>query len=474
MRKFLKDTQINLWMGLRLISFRPCGSPSFVINGDQIAVLMLIDLALTIAISYLSTLPEPLFNTYALPDYFFRQLISWLLIFIIAKFWKKSWPFLATGIVILNTTAPVLDLIIGINKYVQNHTSNPTASPYSALNLFIVLAYLYLYVILWRVFYIASNHQKALASVALLTLIFSGGLQTRVFGETTDFWYHPDPEDNEDDDRWAEYRKMDAEQLMYRQPDILSAALQTLTPQRKHLSELFFIGFAGYASEDVFSKEVTFAKNMLDTRFGTQGHSINLVNHLHTRDNVPLANATNLAATLKRIGSIMDKDEDVLMLYMTSHGSRDHRFAVSFWPLALNDITPEKLRAMLDNAGIKWRVIIVSACYSGGFIKALESDDTLIATAAAADKTSFGCGTASEFTYFGEAVFKDLLPHDYAIIAALKKAQITISEREKREGIEASLPQLFVGKAIEGKLESLGKEIGARVCGGGKSNNTTC
>jgi hypothetical protein len=195
---------------------------------------------------------------------------------------------------------------------------------------------------------------------------------------------------------------------------------------------------------------------LLDRRFGTEGHSVNLINHLSTRDTVPLANATNLAVTLKQIGKVMDKEEDVLMLYLTSHGSKEHELAVSFWPLPLNDITPEKLRLMLDQAGIKWRVIVVSACYSGGFIKALANDHTVVATAAAADKTSFGCGTESEFTYFGEALFKDLLSHDQHLLSALDEAGSLIGKREQRENISASLPQMSVGHAIKTKLDGMG------------------
>ena len=227
---------------------------------------------------------------------------------------------------------------------------------------------------------------------------------------------------------------------------------------------MFFVGFASYATEDVFSKEVVFAKKLLDKRFDTEGHSINLINHLSTRTALPLANATNLAVTLKRIGALMDKEEDVLMMYLTSHGSKDHELSVSFWPLALNGITPEKLRAMLDESGVKWRVIIVSACYSGGFVQALANDASLVATAAAADKTSFGCGTESEFTYFGEAVFKDQLTREYSLVSALQQAGIAIGQREQREQIDASLPQLSIGKAIKTKLDGLAEETRIRQC----------
>ena len=56
---------------------------------------------------------------------------------------------------------------------------------------------------------------------------------------------------------------------------------------------------------------------------------------------------------------------------------------VSLPPLELAPLTAPALRSLLDDAGIKWRIIVVSACYSGGFVDALQDDNTLIVTAAA-------------------------------------------------------------------------------------------
>ncbi|MDD1612239.1 MAG: C13 family peptidase, partial [Methylococcaceae bacterium] len=233
-------------------------------------------------------------------------------------------------------------------------------------------------------------------------------------------------------------------------------------------------GFAGFATEDVFSIEVDYIKRLFDKRFGTKGHSVNLVNHLDTLDDTPLATTTNLAATLKSIGRIMNRDEDVLFLYLTSHGSSDQKLAVEFWPLPLNDLTPERLKAMLDQAGIKWRVIVVSACYSGGFVDALKGPHTLVATAAAADRTSFGCGTESDFTYFGEAVFKEQLQSQYSLISSFKAAAVSIEKREQREKLQASRPQLSVGKSIGPYLATLEKSLNHFQCQSDRSRVKAC
>ena len=151
----------------------------------------------------------------------------------------------------------------------------------------------------------------------------------------------------------------------------------------------------------------------------------------------------------------MDTEEDVLFLFLTSHGSKDHELAVSFWPLSLNDIPAPELKWLLDEAGIKWRVIVVSACYSGGFIDAVKDDHSLIMTAAHKERTSFGCSHENTYTYFGEAYFDQQLRKEHSFIKAFYQARESIAERERTERLEPSEPQIYVGPAMEGKLSEL-------------------
>ena len=106
----------------------------------------------------------------------------------------------------------------------------------------------------------------------------------------------------------------------------------------------------------------------------------------------------------------------------------------------------------LDEAGIRWRVIVVSACYSGGFIPPLRDPHTLVITAAAADLQSFGCGAGSEFTAFGDAYFRKALPEKRDFVAAFHRAAELLEEQEEREGRDPSKPQIFVGEAMRAKL----------------------
>jgi hypothetical protein len=78
------------------------------------------------------------------------------------------------------------------------------------------------------------------------------------------------------------------------------------------------------------------------------------------------ATAGALNATLQATANKLDRDNDVLFLILTSHGSHDGLAVVAG---RLNQIlTPAALGGMLDRTGINHKVIVISACYSGIFI----------------------------------------------------------------------------------------------------------
>lgn len=201
---------------------------------------------------------------------------------------------------------------------------------------------------------------------------------------------------------------IDFEAVLYDQPVLLNGALKRLLPSPQHKPQIYFVGMAASAAQDVFRKEVLGAQAVFDERFDTRGRSISLINSLDTAEDTPLASGTNLGLALNRIGEIMNLDKDVLVVFITSHGSREE-LSVSFPGFRLNQITPVGLSKILAKSRIKNRVLIISACHSGSFIPALEDSNTLIVTAAHADKTSFGCSNKRDWTYFGDAFFNHAL-----------------------------------------------------------------
>ena len=283
----------------------------------------------------------------------------------------------------------------------------------------------------------------ALAAVAVLAapLWFLPGAE---------LWRVEEPQEDTRQDWFAASR----EEVIYAQPALLDQSLARMERQRPGVVDLYFVGVAGYAAEDVFMKEVNVLDALFRQRFDAQGRSIKLVNNPQTVAQVPVASATALARTLEHLGRVMDRDEDVLFLYLTSHGSEEHRLSMEFWPLQLNDVDPQTLRQMLDRAGIRWRVVAISACYSGGFIEALRDERTLVITAAEASRQSFGCGTESDFTYFGRA-YDEALRDTYSFMQAFERARARIAEREKAEALLPSNPQVYAGSLVGRKLNAL-------------------
>ena len=121
-------------------------------------------------------------------------------------------------------------------------------------------------------------------------------------------------------------------------------------------------------------------------RFAANGHELLLVNNPATLSRYPLATLTNLETSVDAVAEKMDRDNDILFLLLTSHGTDDHLLYVAMDPLPLDSIAPEDLADVFAKAKIRYKVIVISACYSGGFIDALKDDTTMIVTAARADR----------------------------------------------------------------------------------------
>ena len=120
------------------------------------------------------------------------------------------------------------------------------------------------------------------------------------------------------------------------------------------------------------------------------------------------------------------------------------------------------LKQALAEAGIRYRVIVVSACYSGGFVPPLADPNTLVMSAARADRNSHGCAHEADWTFFGRAYFDEALKETPSFRKAFDLATVKIAEREKAEDLTPSEPQLAEGKAIGPVLARLEERLSRR------------
>lgn len=253
---------------------------------------------------------------------------------------------------------------------------------------------------------------------------------------------------------------IDVEAAFTRQPQLIDAALDRLAPSRAGRRELYFVGLAPYAEQDVFKREIYAVRQIVDERLETAGRSLLMLNHRDTVETEPMATMANLDRTLWRLAQIMDTGKDILVLFITTHGS-EGAMSVTFRDFELNQITPQRLAAMLERSGIKNRVVILSACHSGSFLPAFTHPDTLVMAAARTDRASFGCENERDWTYFGDAFFNHALRETRSFTAAFERARMILSDWEAKlqAGSPPSLPQIAIGEAIAGKLDDVVQQL---------------
>ena len=308
---------------------------------------------------------------------------------------------------------------------------------------------IYLAVLSVRVLQAAYGSLRPRAAILAIALVLVAPWVLNRMSLDTRLWVPEDTQEDADSDDMAE-----AEPLLYDQPARVAAAVERVVPSEASAPAVFFVGFAGDGDQAIFKREAVFAQTVFADHFGSADRSLELINDVEDRDSYPLATVSGLADALKLLAGRMNPEQDVLVLTLTSHGSREG-LEVANGKLPLLQLGPTELRQALDESGIKWRVIVVSACYSGVFIEPLQTDTTLIATASDSEHTSFGCADDRDLTYFGEAFLKDSIPTTASLEAAFKKAADLIQHRETAEKLDHSNPQLFVGSAIRQKLAAL-------------------
>jgi hypothetical protein len=244
--------------------------------------------------------------------------------------------------------------------------------------------------------------------------------------------------------------------LAERDAALVATALARMPPARPGQPDLYVVGFAGDGNEHVFGNEVDYLRELMERRFAAGGRTLLLANRPRGRDDgeQPLATLANLRLALAGIAAAMDPAQDLLLLYLTSHGTAKHQLAVSLPGVFDTTISPRQLRAALDDAGIRHRVVVVSACYSGGFIPELQDPGSIVMTAARRDRTSFGCGDTESATYFGRALLIEGMNRDDGLLPAFEYARRQVARREKIDRLTPSEPQLWIGAEALERLQA--------------------
>jgi hypothetical protein len=278
-------------------------------------------------------------------------------------------------------------------------------------------------------------------------------------------WRYGQLQDPEADNR----TRQNVETALYNQRTLLDKAIATLSSREPGKINMYLLAIGGDGSQEVFRREVEFVRKQFDHEFGTQGRSLTLINSRSSVAEVPMATLTSIREGLKAVADRMDKENDILFLFLTSHGSKDHRLTLDQNGMELRNLDAKELGKLLKESGIRWKVVVVSACYSGGFVEPIKDERTMVITAARHDRTSFGCADENDFTYFGKAFFKESVPNTQSFGAAFHMAQSLVKKWEnedfknsdgKQQGDAThSEPQIFHTPSIDKQLERWRKQL---------------
>lgn len=260
------------------------------------------------------------------------------------------------------------------------------------------------------------------------------------------------------------YRPVEIDALLEAQPALIASETGSWADGTPDGGRVFVLSIAASGGQDLFSREAKTAIEVMESRFGAQAGASSLLSNgqvdLFER---PLATRSNIAALTARMSDEIEPEDDIAVIYLTSHGGPDaelQSILPDFSPV--RRVTAEFLADTLAETRIRRRVIIVSACFAGSWIPALANDDTIVIAAAAGDRTSFGCDDSRELTYFGEGFLGGPLAEGASFAEAFAAAKARIAEWEAAEGYPPSLPEAFIGLNMAQVWQASGSAPDAR------------
>ena len=234
----------------------------------------------------------------------------------------------------------------------------------------------------------------------------------------------------------------------------LQGAVAKLQAKRPGTVDAYVI-VAALDADPVFNREAREAGRVLARRFDAEGRTLVLA-HDEGDDKADVeASPQELARALDDVALKMNRDEDVLVLYTTSHGSPHNGLNFRDPERGEAVITPTRLQAMLDHTGVKNRLVVLQACFSGQFVPVLQGPRTIVATAASAQKSSFGCAAGNDWTFFGYAFVNQAMRTPDTFERQFRRAWVTILGWEQKAGYDPSSPQISIGADAAAWLAAL-------------------
>jgi Peptidase C13 family len=192
--------------------------------------------------------------------------------------------------------------------------------------------------------------------------------------------------------------------------------------------KLWFAGFGLHSTSTAFKLDVAaFAK--LAKTLDPNAAVLKLANPAPSQAvNWPYATPENIQTVLREMAGSMG-NEDIAIVLLTTHGHVD-LLAFNASNVEYAPIRGATLAAWFAPLNSKRVIVVVSACYSGSLINSLIHPNRIILTAAARDRTSFGCQPNSSNTYFIEELLKAMADPSRSIDTAFEITKLNVERKE--------------------------------------------
>jgi Peptidase C13 family len=148
---------------------------------------------------------------------------------------------------------------------------------------------------------------------------------------------------------------------------------------------------------------------------------------------------------LRRIAELPVRPGDQCLIFLTSHGQPG-----GVWLARSNTaLSPNELAdALSRGCRAAPTVVLISACYSGGFvIGKMAKPNRVVLTAARADRPSFGCQPHRTYNFFDECLLT-ALPKSVSWRVVFNSARLCVRHMEQALDERPSEPQAYFGAAV--------------------------
>ena len=331
----------NLAGGLKLALLLPVTQRQFTVNHWQMVSVILLALALDVSGDWLDATPPTEFNFYGISYLLSLYLVNIASLYIISLIYRRPASYLDL-LTVLYASYPLVFIVSYLASISIAESVNMTLTM-----IIIGLMLCWSLIILYRATRLIFNPRWYLTVTGLL-LYSLANFSVYLFIPEQPLWYG----DLSAAD--SAYKKsVNTENTYYRQHELLQESLEFIAAGKPDVAEYFFIGFSPDSRQDVFLKESYQVRDSVDRLFDTGERSVLLVNHFTTYHEQPLATGHNLQLALKHFDQRMNQD-DILVLFLTAHGSKTYTLGVDFASMQLNDLSASELANMLDTTGIRW------------------------------------------------------------------------------------------------------------------------